>query len=240
SRLRMRRTGTPTDHARVSRIPRAAPDQSTAVTCWPRAARSSVCLPLPHAMSSAGPDGRRGNSSRTMLAGSEAGASAASLCFASHSDWPEGIKKAPELKLRSPRKVVNAVRWTELNAERTATAAGALDVGIVELESRTLERLDIINFDSIQIHGTHLVDRDLQTVKLKNLVRIAGLVFKRHVVLETGAAAAHHRHPKGSRHGALHVHDFLDLGTRYGRQMDHKFSWPPLAGTPAQLSTLTV
>src|SRR6266403_1526332 len=132
-------------------------EKSTAVTCWPRAARSSECLPVPQAISSAGPAGRSGKSSRTMLAGSEGGISAASLCLASQSDWLEGIKKLLNVPLRSPKKGLKAreaLAYMELDAKRAAAAAGA-----------------------------------------------------------------------------------LHLGTRNGRQIDHKFSWPPLAGVPAKLST---
>ena len=130
-----------------------------------------------------------------------------------------------------------ALPYTELDAEGAAAAASALHVGIVKLESRAFHCFDVIDLNSVQIHGAHLVHRDLQPIKLKNLVRIAGLVFKGHVVLETGAAAADNSHAQRDRHWALHTHDFLDLGTRNGRQIDHKSSWPPLAGVPAKLST---
>src|SRR6267142_1796847 len=101
------------------------------------------------------------------------------------------------LPLRSPKKILKA-RWalpySNLDAEGTAAPAGALHIGIVELESRAFNRLDVIDLDSIQIHGTHLVDRNLQPIELKNLVRITGLILKCHVVLETGAAAANNSH----------------------------------------------
>jgi hypothetical protein len=133
-----------------------------------------------------------------------------------------------------------ALPCTGLDAEGAAAAAGALHVGIVELESRAFNRLDVIDFDPIQVHGTHLVDGDLQTIELEHLVRIASLILKRHVVLETGATATHYSHSQSDRNRRLHAHDFLNLGTRNGRQIDHKSSWPPLAGVPAKLSTLTV
>ena len=91
-------------------------------------------------------------------------------------------------------KARRALPFTELDAEGAAATAGALHVGIIEFESRTFNRLNVIDLNPVQIHGTHLVDRDLQTIELKHLVRIAGLVFKRHVVLETGAAATDHSH----------------------------------------------
>src|SRR5882762_5619116 len=166
--------------ARTSKASRATSEKSTAVTCCPRAARNAAFLPVPQATSSAGPDGRSGKSSRTMLAGSEAGVSAASLCWASQSAWLEGIKKRLlNLRLRSLKESVKAYRvlpCSELDAEGAAAAAGALHIGIVKLESGAFNRLDIIDLDPVQIHGAHLVDSDLQPVKLKNLVRIGGLV----------------------------------------------------------------
>src|SRR5882724_6681013 len=191
------RTGTCNLCARAFKISRATEEKSKAVTCCPRAARSKACLPVPQAMSNAGPAGRSGKSSQTMLAGSAGGASAASLCLASQSDGLEGIKKAPELTAQEPEgnfKSVMALPYSNLDAEGTAAPAGALHIGIVELESGAFNRLDVIDLDSIQIHGTHLVDRNLQPIELKNLVRIAGLILKCHVVLETGAAAANYSH----------------------------------------------
>src|SRR5438270_12629223 len=103
--------------ARASKVSRASPEKAPAVTCCPRPARNTEFLPVPQAMSSAGPDGRSGNSSRTILAGSEGVASAASLCLASHSAWFEGIKKAPELTAQEP-------------AEKFESAPGASLLGI--------------------------------------------------------------------------------------------------------------
>jgi hypothetical protein len=103
--------------ARISNTSKATPEKSTAVTCCPRPARNNAFLPVPQAMSSAGPDGRSGNSSRTILAGSEGVASAASLCLASQSAWFEGIKKAPEFTAQEP-------------AEKFESAPGASLLGI--------------------------------------------------------------------------------------------------------------
>src|SRR6267378_829907 len=162
----LRRTGVCVPRARDSSVSSATLEKSTAVTCWPRAARNNACLPVPQAISSAGPAGRSGKSSRTILAGPAGGASAASLCLASQSDWLEGIKKAPEHTAQEPKGLFckREKRFrTELDAEGTAAAAGAVDVGIIELESRAFNRLDVIDLDSVQIHGAHLVNRNLQT-----------------------------------------------------------------------------
>ena len=117
----------------------------------------------------------------------------------------------------------------ELDAEGAAAAAGALDVGIIELEAGTFESFDVIDFHAIEIHGAHLVDSDLEAVEVHDFVGLVGLIFKRHVILETGAAAADDGDAQGDRDGVLHAHDFLDLSGGNGRQVDHKFYWPPLA-----------
>src|SRR5690349_1771728 len=143
--------------ARTSRMSKATPEKSTAVTCCPRAARSRAFLPVPQAISSAWPDGRSGNSSQMILAGSEGGVSAASPCLASHSAWFEGIKKAPELTAQEPEEKFESARalpCSELNAEGAAAPAGALHIGIVELESGAFNRLDVIDLNPVQIHGT--------------------------------------------------------------------------------------
>src|SRR6266850_8085949 len=239
----MRRIGSPSARARASSASSPAPDQSTAVTCWPRAPKRSECLPVPHATSNAGPRGSNGKSSRTMLAGSAGSVASVDLYFSSQSDWLEGIKMAPERKAQEPRNSLQAclaVPLPQLDAEGAAAAAGALHVGIIKLEPSTFDGFDVIDLDAFKIHRTHLVHRNLQTVKLENLVGIRGLIFKRHVVLKTRAATADDRHAKRDRHWALHVHDFLDLGARNRRQIDHNSSWPPLAGAPAMLTTQLV
>src|SRR5882724_4282496 len=181
----MRRIGIPSARARASSTSSPSRDQSTAATCWPRAPNNSECLPVPHATSNAGPRGSNGRSSRTMLAGSAGCAAAVGLYFSSQSDWLDDIKKAPERNAQEPRNSLEAclaIRLPRLDAKGTPATAGALHVGIVELEPRTFDGFDVIDLNAFEIHGTHLVYRDLQTVKLENLVRIRGLVLKRHVV----------------------------------------------------------
>jgi len=117
----------------------------------------------------------------------------------------------------------NRVFNSRLNAKRTAAAAGAFHVRIIELEARAFDGLDVINLDAVEIHRTHLVNRDLESVEIHDLIGLIGLVFKSHVVLETGAASANHSDAQRHRHGVLHAHDFLDLGTGSGSQTNHKF-----------------
>jgi len=77
-----------------------------------------------------------------------------------------------------------------LNAKRAAAAASALHVRVIELEAGAFDGLNVVDLDAIQVHRAHLVDRDLEPVKINDLIGLIGLVFKCHVVLETGAASA--------------------------------------------------
>jgi hypothetical protein len=113
-------------------------------------------------------------------------------------------------------------RLRKLHAEGTAAAASALHVRVVELEARTLDALDVVDFHAFEIHGAHLIDGNLEAIKVQNFIGIVGLVLKRHMVLETRAAAPDNRHAQSHRHGSLHLHDFLDLGTSDGREINHK------------------
>src|ERR1017187_7539518 len=68
-----------------------------------------------------------------------------------------------------------------LYAERAATAAGALDVRVVELEASAFQRFDIVDGDAFQVHFAHLIDKDLESVEFIDVVgRILG-IFKCHV-----------------------------------------------------------
>src|SRR5271156_6572619 len=87
-----------------------------------------------------------------------------------------------------------------LDAEGAATAAGALDVRVVELEARTFDGLDVVDLHAVEIHLAHLVDENLQAVELINAVRVfIHGVFKGHVVAEARAASAPHRNAQACR-----------------------------------------
>src|SRR5262244_2748197 len=77
-----------------------------------------------------------------------------------------------------------------LNAERTAAAAGALHVRIVELEPGTFQSLDVIDLNSLKVHRAHLVHGHFQTVKIEHFVVLRSLVLKCHVILKARTAAA--------------------------------------------------
>src|SRR5207247_8602958 len=81
-----------------------------------------------------------------------------------------------------------------LYAERASAAAGALYVRVIELETRAFQRLDVVNFDPFEVHGAHLVYRNLQTVKINHFVALVRLILERHVILTPRAAGPNHSH----------------------------------------------
>jgi hypothetical protein len=87
-----------------------------------------------------------------------------------------------------------------LNAEGTAATASALYVRVIELESRTFDRFDVIDLHTFQIHFAHLVDEDFQAFKLVHVIAgFVDLIFKSHVIAEARAASANHGDPQTSR-----------------------------------------
>src|SRR5271157_694496 len=140
-------------------------------------------------------------------------------------DWPVHKKKAPGGQEPGDYwRRAHSQEWLchrGLDAEGAAAAAGALDVGVVELEAGTFEGFDVVNFHALEIHRTHLVHGDFQAVEIDDFVGIVGLVFKCHVVLETGTSAANNGNPQSNRHRGLHGHDFLDLSSGNRRQINH-------------------
>jgi hypothetical protein len=57
-----------------------------------------------------------------------------------------------------------------LHAEGAATAAGALDVWIVELETSAFQRLNIIDGDAFQVHFARLIDEELESVEFIDVI----------------------------------------------------------------------
>src|SRR5260370_16577921 len=98
----------------------------------------------------------------------------------------------PRRSRKKRLKAQRALPCSQLNAEGAAAAAGALHIGIVELEPRAFNRLDVIDFNSVQIHGAHLVYRDLQSVELKNLFPIRLLVSKHPLSFQTSPPSPAH------------------------------------------------
>src|SRR3989442_1206718 len=85
----------------------------------------------------------------------------------------------------------------------SAAADRPFPVGIVELEPRALERLDLINPDSIKINGAHLVTAHFKAVKIEDLIRPRSVVLERHVILKPRTPPAYNCHAQCDRHRAL-------------------------------------
>ena len=105
-----------------------------------------------------------------------------------------------------------------LDAEGGAAAAGALDVGIVELEAGALEGLDVIDGDAVKVHFAHLIDEDFEAVEFVDVVGpFVDLTFESHVIAEAGAAASDDSDAQARGDGILLRDDFFDFGYGYRR-----------------------
>src|SRR3954469_24495306 len=77
------------------------------------------------------------------------------------------------------------------DAEGGAAAAGRDHVGVVDLEARALEALDVVDDRAAHVGQARAVDQDAQAVVLEDLVAVT-LRVEGQRVLEAGAAAAAH------------------------------------------------
>src|ERR1700735_181881 len=124
----------------------------------------------------------------------------------------------------------------QLNGERAAAAAGALHVGVVELEAGALERLDVVDGNSIEIHFAHLVDQHLEAVKFVHVVgAFVHLIFKRHPIAAARATAANNRDAEASRRRRLLREDLFYFGYCNRRKLYGHFFPPGI--TPAESRT---
>src|SRR5689334_19361602 len=62
------------------------------------------------------------------------------------------------------------------DGEGGATTARGLHVGVVELEARALEALDVIDLRTDEVHQAHLVDHDLDAGDLERAIDLGDLV----------------------------------------------------------------
>src|SRR5271157_5234409 len=102
--------------------------------------------------------------------------------------------------------------WLNLNVEGGPAAASALYVRVVELKARALERFDIIDTDSLQVHQRGRVNVDLQSLEVERLVHHSGAVLERDGVREPGATSADHAHAQACRYRVLLCHNLFYLG----------------------------
>jgi len=116
---------------------------------------------------------------------------------------------------------------TFLNAERTATAAGALHVGVIELEAGAFECLDIVDGNAFQIHFAHLVDKNFQPIEFVNVVGRIFTVFKSHVVAKPRTPSAHDSHAKRNGRWILLAHNLFYFGCRHWSNLNHFSTFTP-------------
>src|SRR5271155_442199 len=109
-----------------------------------------------------------------------------------------------------------------LDAERTAAAAGALDVRVIEFEARTFDCLDVVNLHAVEIHFAHLIHENFQAVEFIDVVAVLiDLILESHVIAETRATAAHDSDAQAGGRGILLRQDFLHFGDGYWCQLYH-------------------
>src|SRR4051794_3569867 len=98
------------------------------------------------------------------------------------------------------------------DAEGRAAAARGDDVGVVDLEAGTLERVDVVDRRAVDVGQARAVDEELQAVALEDHVTVAVLV-ERELVLEARAASTPHADAQAGRRRsiALAGEKLLDL-----------------------------
>src|SRR5690606_2597241 len=79
-----------------------------------------------------------------------------------------------------------------LRAERLAAAAGAARVGVLDLEPRLLERVDVVEHRAGQVDGALVVDDHAHRAGGELVVVVGDPVVEAELVLEPGAAASDH------------------------------------------------
>ena len=95
--------------------------------------------------------------------------------------------------------------------ERLTATAAAMRIGVFELETSPLERIDKVNFCALQVKEALEVDKDLHPIAFKNLVPFAFHSFQIEVVLQTGTTTPHDSNPQASSFLSLLLDRLLDL-----------------------------
>src|ERR1035441_2003063 len=108
-----------------------------------------------------------------------------------------------------------------LNAERAAAAASALDVRVIELETRAFQCLDVIDGHALEVHFAHLINQHLEAIELVDIIGGIFLVLKSHMVAEAGAASTHDGDTQCGGRGVLLAHDFLNFRVRHWSNCNH-------------------
>src|SRR4029078_8519159 len=74
--------------------------------------------------------------------------------------------------------------------EGGAAAAGALHVGVAELEARAVQALDVVDLGALEVLVAERVDVELDPLVLEGFLEVGGFVLEIEVVREASASAA--------------------------------------------------
>lgn len=92
-----------------------------------------------------------------------------------------------------------------------AAAAAVRGIGIIEFESRLVERIHIVDFYAVYLVQAGLVNGDMNAVELAAPVRAKGFIHNTQLILEAGAASLQDLDPQYGIRIAMLLHDVLDL-----------------------------
>src|SRR5580698_796052 len=94
------------------------------------------------------------------------------------------------------------IRWPyRSDGETCSTAAGRAGVGIVDLEGRADQVVDIVEFGALQKIQRHRINQYYSAVAFDHEIVVVALVIQRKIILESRAAAPGHLQPQ--HHGCL-------------------------------------
>src|SRR5688572_17680182 len=107
-------------------------------------------------------------------------------------ELPRQEGAAPSTLRATDRPEAAVLRRNCSDLKRRTAAASAGHVRIAELEARAMSAFDVVDLGSIEILIAQRIDIEPHSIRLEALVELGGGFFEVQVVLETGAAAAHH------------------------------------------------
>src|SRR6218665_5960 len=104
------------------------------------------------------------------------------------------VRSTERVVARGPRRPVGErIGWL---AKRIAARATTLRIGIVDRKTLLLDRVFKINGCPVKVRNTHLVDNNLNAIKVHNRIAIKLTLIEIELVDETGASARLPRDPQ--------------------------------------------
>src|ERR1051326_3884364 len=106
------------------------------------------------------------------------------------------------------------------SAEAFAARTTRRRVGILDLESAVLQRVDVVQFAPGHVKGALRIDHHPDAAGFHEDIAAGRAVLQIHLVLQTGAAAADHGHAQNALGPALFAEERIDLPGCVGRDFD--------------------